>query len=77
MKCRYCKRISINDPMLVVREATKAAGEPYRWQRLGYCCDDCEAKGCPVTIEYVPPYVPPKIHPVEKFAANRWRNPGD
>lgn len=71
MKCMYCSRVSINYSMWVVRRAIKPKGSPYRWKEEGYCCDECEASGKPISIEYVPP----KDHPVERFAANLWKYP--
>lgn len=55
MICMYCKETSFNYEMFVVRKAIKPKGYPYRWQEIGYCCDDCESKGKPVNIPYSKP----------------------
>lgn len=43
MKCMYCGATA--SEMYAVREAIKPPHTPYRWKRLGHCCETCEAEG--------------------------------
>lgn len=47
--CLYCKRTG--SEMFAVLQARGPKGIPYRWQRIGHCCDRCEAAGQPIRIE--------------------------
>ena len=52
MKCMYCG--AVQSEMFVVRQATKPKHSPYRWQRIGHCCDVCDAASRPLILEYTP-----------------------
>ena len=52
MKCMYCEVETLNQPMYVVREAVKPKHSPYRWKKIGYCCERCEAEGKPTKVDY-------------------------
>ena len=52
MECMYCGASTINYPMSLVRKAVKPKHTSHRWEKIGYCCDECEAKGNPTEIEY-------------------------
>ena len=50
--CMYCGDTSMNYGMYLVRRAYKPKNAPFRWRTIGYCCESCEAKGKPTSIEY-------------------------
>ncbi|NEX60162.1 hypothetical protein [Noviherbaspirillum galbum] len=51
-ECMYCKCSLEFTEHFVVRRAVKPPYAPRRWQKIGACCDSCEAAGKPTSIEY-------------------------
>lgn len=49
MICHYCK--AQGSEMFAILLAVKPKGLPYRWKRIGHCCDKCEQTGQPTKIE--------------------------
>lgn len=41
MICNYCEIKSLNQEMYLIRKETKPKGAPYRWKKVGYCCETC------------------------------------
>lgn len=45
-QCFYCKRTLFPlGERYIVRKAVKPKRTRNRWQKIGYCCVECEAKG--------------------------------
>ena len=50
-KCMYCGEPNGSYETYVVKKATKPKGVPYRWSKIGYCCEDCYSNGKQISID--------------------------
>ena len=51
IECVYCGKIAINEPMYVVKKAIKVKGRRKCYEKIGYCCEQCETKDKPIMLE--------------------------
>jgi hypothetical protein len=52
VKCMYCDCSLGSAEYFVVRQAIKPPRAPFRWKKIGACCDSCEAAGKRTNIEF-------------------------